>query len=537
MSVMYVRKCKRWKISDFEMTAEVSKRSSYTSRGVACYRAPELLQGKQAHRKSDIWSLGCILYELVTSRAAFSSPSSVLECANSNMLTLPIPRGPGEGGDELSIILAFTLEVETSRRPSAHAIAFETGWRMFKWMAKELAGREHYAGASKAYELAIDKRSRYPHLWHDIAENILTSQASDRSPRSRSSSSATIVNLSSSFEDIKQAVELSTPKDVAKVDLFGLSCSLLSRLPVFRAGAACLRPMEECQTKIIDAIERVILKPQNPKHSVLYCSNQKLLSLIFAEDYASALKLLNETTYDNQYEHLGDIFALMGDYTEAMKMYKTALRKDPSNMSLRITLGHAYFARAVVAHFNPNKDDSSGQPLLWRRNAEGDYKSEYSKAIKAYSSVEAHCGAGKGEYCTSQYIIQAYVALQHFDQALRTAQMAVKKFPHQWNVWDDLADTQDKAIRHHCLATFALLDPRSTALNGEGVINRYFGLALEDILDMEDDLIPNFVRFCINAIERMFTADPDHVYLVSGDPVEIAKLKAQWGINPKLLRL
>jgi hypothetical protein len=49
---------------------------------------------------------------------------------------------------------------------------------------------------------------------------------------------------------------------------------------------------------------------------------------------------------------------------------------------------------------------------------------------------------------------------------------------------------------------------------------------------MEDDLIPNFVRLCINAIERMFAADPDHVYLVSGDPVEIAKLKAQWGIHP-----
>jgi len=51
---------------------------------------------------------------------------------------------------------------------------------------------------------------------------------------------------------------------------------------------------------------------------------------------------------------------------------------------------------------------------------------------------------------------------------------------------------------------------------------------------MEDDLIPNFVRLCINAIERMFIADPDHVYLASGDPVEIAKLKAQWGTNSVL---
>ena len=515
------------------MAAEVSKWASI-SRVAACYRAPELLQGKQAHRNSDIWSLGCILYELVTNRAAFSSSSSVLGCANSNMLTLPIPRGPGQGGDELSIILSFTLEVEASKRPSAYTIAIETRWKMFRWMAKELEGREHYAEANKAYELAIDERSQYPHIWHDIAENIPTSQASDCSPRSRSSSSATIVNLSASFDGIKQSVELNSPIDVAKAKLFGLSCTVLSRLPVFRAGAARITPMEECQSKIVAAIERAILKPQNPKHTVLYRSDQKLLSLILDGDLPNALKLVNETEYDNQYEHLGDIYVLMSDYTEAVKMYKTALRKDPSNMSLRITLGHAYFARAVVAQFNPNKDNSCGQPLLWRRNPEGDYKSEYPKAIKAYSSAEMHCGVGKGEYCTSQYIIQAYDALQHYDQALRTAKRAVKRFPHEWNVWDDLGDTQDKAIRHHCLATFALLDPRSTTLNGDGVINRYFGLALENILDMEDDLIPNFVRLCINAIERMFTADPDHVYLVSGDPVEIAKLKAQWGTSSVL---
>lgn len=443
------------------------------------------------------------------------------------MLTLPIPRGPGDGGDDLSTILASMLEIGTSRRPSAKDLAVEMGWKMFRWLARSLVGRELYAEAKRAYELAIERRSHYAHLWFDVAESIPISPAAKRLQRSRSSSSATIINLLSLNGD--EEVELSTPADIAPMGLYEFACSVLSKTPSLGAGS--LTHTEEAQTRTIEAVERLILKPQNPKHSVLFCSDSTRLNLLFEGDCPNALKCGNQLLDDIQYEHLGDIYAIMGDYTEALKMYKTALRNDPSNMSLRISLGHSYFARAVVAQYNPTRDDSSGQPLLWRRNPEGDYKIEYSKAIKAYSSVGAHCGVGNVECVTSKYIVEAYVALQHFDQALKTAQLAVKKHLCQWNVWDDLADTQDKAIGHHCLATFALMDPRSTALNGEGVINRYFGLALADILEMENDLIPNFVRLCINAIERQFTTDPEHVYLVSGDSLEIAKLKAQWGVN------
>ncbi|KAG5510880.1 hypothetical protein JKF63_06381 [Porcisia hertigi] len=42
-------------------------------KGTPLYMAPEVLQGKAASRKSDVWSLGCVLYELLALRHPFES--------------------------------------------------------------------------------------------------------------------------------------------------------------------------------------------------------------------------------------------------------------------------------------------------------------------------------------------------------------------------------------------------------------------------------------------------------------------------------
>ena len=39
--------------------------------GTFQYMAPEQLEGKEADARSDIWSLGCVLYEMMTGRHAF----------------------------------------------------------------------------------------------------------------------------------------------------------------------------------------------------------------------------------------------------------------------------------------------------------------------------------------------------------------------------------------------------------------------------------------------------------------------------------
>lgn len=42
--------------------------------GTPCYISPEICEGKMYATKSDMWALGCILYELTTLRKAFEGP-------------------------------------------------------------------------------------------------------------------------------------------------------------------------------------------------------------------------------------------------------------------------------------------------------------------------------------------------------------------------------------------------------------------------------------------------------------------------------
>ena len=46
-----------------------------TAIGTPYYLSPEICQEKPYNQKSDIWSLGCILYEMVTLRHAFDANS------------------------------------------------------------------------------------------------------------------------------------------------------------------------------------------------------------------------------------------------------------------------------------------------------------------------------------------------------------------------------------------------------------------------------------------------------------------------------
>ena len=44
--------------------------------GTPCYISPELCEGKPYNQKSDIWALGCVLYELASLKRAYEAAVS-----------------------------------------------------------------------------------------------------------------------------------------------------------------------------------------------------------------------------------------------------------------------------------------------------------------------------------------------------------------------------------------------------------------------------------------------------------------------------
>ena len=98
--------------------------------GTFQYMAPEVLQGQEADARSDIFSLGCVLYEMITGRRAFegktqlSVMSAILEKEPEPIVSLQ-PTSPAS--------LDYTVQTCLKKNPeerfqSAHDVKLQLGW-------------------------------------------------------------------------------------------------------------------------------------------------------------------------------------------------------------------------------------------------------------------------------------------------------------------------------------------------------------------------------------------------------------------------
>ena len=64
------------KLGDFGISKELNDSRDFASTciGTPYYMSPELFNNRPYNYKSDIWALGCILYELATLKHAFEAP-------------------------------------------------------------------------------------------------------------------------------------------------------------------------------------------------------------------------------------------------------------------------------------------------------------------------------------------------------------------------------------------------------------------------------------------------------------------------------
>ncbi|KAL0946330.1 hypothetical protein HGRIS_012568 [Hohenbuehelia grisea] len=107
------------KLGDFGLSKALAQSSfANTYVGTPYYMSPELMQEKAYDSKSDIWSLGCLIYELCALKPPFheANTHSELSILIRNGRIPPLPRGYSPA---LSAVIKAMLNLNPAMRPSA----------------------------------------------------------------------------------------------------------------------------------------------------------------------------------------------------------------------------------------------------------------------------------------------------------------------------------------------------------------------------------------------------------------------------------
>jgi len=113
---MFLTKSGRIKIGDLNVSKVAKIGLLYTQTGTPYYASPEVWKDKPYDAKSDIWSLGCVLYEMCALRPPFMAPD--MKGLFSKVTTGHYPPLPKIYSSELSAIIKSLLQVNPSMRPT-----------------------------------------------------------------------------------------------------------------------------------------------------------------------------------------------------------------------------------------------------------------------------------------------------------------------------------------------------------------------------------------------------------------------------------
>lgn len=154
---------------------ESSESMATTRIGTPYYLSPEICSGRPYNSKSDMWALGCVLYELLTLSHAFDAKSL-------NLLAVKILRGqyppiPATYSPALRSLVARLLSHDPARRPSCEELLCEpiVRDRMRRFVPGVGQGDDDEvalpAPPSPAPSSARSRRSASPgrRAWRDVA--------------------------------------------------------------------------------------------------------------------------------------------------------------------------------------------------------------------------------------------------------------------------------------------------------------------------------------------------------------------------------
>ena len=104
------------KLGDLNVSKVTKKGLGYTQTGTPYYASPEVWKDHPYDNKSDIWSLGCVLYEMITLKPPFRAQN--MEQLYKKVISGDYNKIPSNYSEDLSNIVDYLLQVNSNNRPS-----------------------------------------------------------------------------------------------------------------------------------------------------------------------------------------------------------------------------------------------------------------------------------------------------------------------------------------------------------------------------------------------------------------------------------
>lgn len=167
------------KMGDFGIAKVLDHTSQFckTAIGTPYYLSPEICQGKNYNAKSDIWSLGCVLYELCTLQHAFDS-----NCMNGLIMKIlrakhaPIPY---YYSTNLRNLVDNMLQKLPSKRPTINAILkLDFIWARIHHLLSETQKKMKFCHT--VIHGPISKGNKLPAISEEKPENVPSNENNDQ---------------------------------------------------------------------------------------------------------------------------------------------------------------------------------------------------------------------------------------------------------------------------------------------------------------------------------------------------------------------
>ena len=108
------------KLGDLNVSKVAKRGLGYTQTGTPYYASPEVWKDLPYDNKSDIWSLGCVLYEMITLHPPFRAKN--MEELYKRVLSGDISQLPSQYSTDLYEIVSLLIKVNPDKRPNCNDI-------------------------------------------------------------------------------------------------------------------------------------------------------------------------------------------------------------------------------------------------------------------------------------------------------------------------------------------------------------------------------------------------------------------------------